>query len=471
MNKIVFPSNFLWGSASSAYQIEGAYQADHKGLSIWDVYANIPGNTFQNTNGNVACDHYHRMREDVQLMKEMGLKAYRFSISWPRILPSGRGEVNEQGMQFYEQLIDLLRDKEIEPIVTLYHWDLPLALQEEYKGWESRAIVDDFLHYAQVCFQRFNGKVNYWIVLNEPNIFTQLGYLLAMHPPKLQDYQQYLNTFHHTALVHAAVIKHFKKTGYEGKIGSSIAYTPGYPATSSAEDLEALDRYYQTNCWYLMDLYHKGEYPQKGKALIERMGYQLPMTQEDELLLQEGCTQADFIGINYYQSAMLAHNPLDGVTFAKMNTDGVKGTQQESGIPGLYKQVHNPLISYTDWDWAIDPAGLTKALGELESRYHLPILISENGLGAYDQLVDGKIQDDYRISYLDLHVRACYDAIQEGVNLLGYCTWSFTDLLSWLNGYQKRYGFVFIDFENEDLTRIKKESFAWYQQVIKQNGL
>lgn len=466
-----FPKGFLWGSASSAYQIEGAYQTDNKGPSIWDIYANEPGNTFQDTNGNTACDHYHRFREDIALMHEMGLKAYRFSISWPRILPQGRGKVNESGIRFYEQLIDELLDNGIEPVVTLYHWDLPQTLQNEYGGWESRKIIDDFVAFCDTCFRRFHGKIQYWIVMNEPNIFTQLGYLLAMHPPKKSDLQLYLNTFHMSALAHHKTVCHFKKMGYQGKIGSSIAYTPGYKASEDTLDDIALQNYYDTNCWWFMDAYFKGDYPENGVRLMEEMGCTIPMHEEDRSIFLEGASLCDFIGINYYQSAMIAHNPTGGVGLAQLNTTGVKGLQQESGVPGLYKQIRNPNIEYTDWDWAIDPVGLTKSLVELTNKYHLPILISENGLGAFDEMVDGRICDKYRIDYLHKHIDACYEAINQGVTLIGYCTWSFTDLLSWLNGYQKRYGFVYIDFEDESLQRVRKYSFYWYQNVIRNNGL
>ena len=465
-----FPESFLFGSASAAYQVEGAYQEDGKGDSIWDNWVRMEGKTYKGTNGDVATDHYHRFREDVRLMKEMGLKAYRFSVSWARILPEGRGRIEKKGLDFYHQLIDELLEHDIEPVLTIYHWDLPQALQDEYGGWESRRIIDDFTEYAKVLFEAFGKKVKYWIVLNEPNIFTQLGYLLALHPPGKKDMKLYLKTYHIAALTHAHVVKAYKEGGYDGLIGSSIAYTPGYAASSDEKDEEARRRYYDTVCWWIMDIFYKGEYPSWGYEEFTRRGIAPKVTQEDTAILKEGAALSDFIGINYYQSAMLAHNPIDGVGVTDFNVSGEKGNFKESGVPGLYRQVFNPNVEYTDWDWAIDPDGLRVALVEIAERYEKPVFISENGIGAFDELDENEVHDDYRTDYLKEHIRACYEAMKEGVDLLGYCTWSFTDLLSWLNGYQKRYGFVYIDFEDEKLPRIKKDSFSFYEEVIRTRG-
>lgn len=466
----MFKKDFLWGSASAAYQVEGAYLTDGKGKSIWDEWVKLPNKTFQNTNGDIATDHYHRYQEDIALMAKQGLKTYRFSISWPRLLPTGRYEVNQLGIDFYNNVINECLKYDIQPMVTLYHWDLPKALQDEYLGWESRQIIDDFSAYAKLCFDHFGDRVNYWIVMNEPNIFTELGYLLQMHPPGKSDMKLKLQTYHHTALAHATVVKLFKENHYPGLIGSSIAYSNGYPASESPEDIEACRRYYETIVHYNMDVYYKGEYPQWGLNYFKENNLSFEIKDEDMKLLKEGALLSDFIGINYYQSNTLAYNPLDGVSLSKFNTSGKKGTSKESGVPGLYKMVRNDKLEYTDWDWVIDPDGLTQSLLEITHRYHKPLLISENGLGAYDTLDNGQIHDQYRIDYLKKHIIACHKAIEQGVDLLAYCTWSFTDILSWLNGYQKRYGFVYIDFEDPSLPRIEKDSFYFYQEVISSNG-
>lgn len=468
-----FPKDFLWGAASAAYQIEGAYNTHGKGLSIWDEWVKIPGKTFQGTNGDIAADHYHRFEEDVKLMKEQGLKTYRFSFSWPRIMPNGRGDVNQEGLDFYHQLIDLLLENDIVPMVTMYHWDLPKTLQDAYGGWLDKQIIEDFKAYAKVVFDEFHTKVKHWIVLNEPNIFTGLGYLLAMHPPGLSDEKLFIQAYHHTALVHAAVVNMYKEGAYEhGMIGSSIAITPGFAASDKPEDVEALRRYNDTHTNWLTDIYYKGEYPAWGLEYFTKMGVKgLQMSEQEMADQRKGALNSDFIGVNYYQSTTLAHNPLEGgVGSGVMNTDGKKREFQETGIPGLYKNVFNPNVEYTDWNWVVDPKGLTSLLVYLKDRYDRPIIISENGLGAFDQIEDGKIHDDYRIDFIRKHVVAIDEAIGQGVDLLSYCVWSFTDLLSWLNGFQKRYGFVYIDFEDPSLTRIKKDSYYWYEHVILTNG-
>lgn len=468
---MAFNKAFLWGSASAAYQIEGAYNEDLKGPSIWDIWAHIPGKTFEGTNGDVACDHYHRYKEDVALMKEMGLKTYRFSLSWSRILPNGTGEINKAGIAFYNNLINELVLQGIEPMITLYHWDLPQALQEKYKGWESREIISDFVDYSKVCFESFGDRVKYWIVMNEPNIFTSQGYQLKLHPPGVSDEALYLKTFHHTALAHAHTVLAYKEAGYDGQIGSSIAYTPSYAATDNPEDVKAKFMYDVTGPLWYLDGYYKGRYPEEGIAYFTEKRVMPDVTESDSDVMVHAASLCDFIGINYYQTATIAHNPIDGVGFTGMNTAGKKGTQSESGIPGLYKQVHDSKLEHTDWDWAIDPDGLRYGLEVINERYALPIIISENGLGAYDELtIDGQINDDYRIDFLRKHIKACDEAIANGVQLLAYCTWSFTDLLSWLNGFKKRYGFVYIDFENGSLNRTKKKSYEWYKRVIATHG-
>ncbi len=468
---MAFNKAFLWGSASAAYQIEGAYDEDLKGPSIWDTWAHMEGKTFEGTNGDVACDHYHRYLEDVALMKEMGLKTYRFSISWSRILPNGSGAINQAGIAFYNALIDTLVSQGIEPMITLYHWDLPQALQDKYGGWESRAIIDDFVNYCKVCFDNYNDRVKYWIVMNEPNIFTSQGYQLKLHPPGLNDEVLYLKTFHHTALAHAYTVLAFKEAGYDGLIGSSIAYTPSYAASEKPEDLKAKHMFDVTGPLWFLDAYFKGRYPETGIGYYKAKNVMPEVTDTDSDVMAKAASKCDFIGINYYQTATIAYNPIDGVGFSTMNTSGIKGMQNESGVPGVYKHVHNPKLEYTDWDWAIDPAGLKYGLETVYKRYALPIIISENGLGAYDSLTDdGQINDDYRIDFLRKHIKACDEAIENGVDLLAYCTWSFTDLLSWLNGFKKRYGFVYIDFESGSLKRTKKKSFEWYQHVIATHG-
>ncbi|EUJ45713.1 MULTISPECIES: glycoside hydrolase family 1 protein [Listeria] len=467
-----FPKDFLWGSASAAYQIEGAWDADGKGPSVWDNFVKIPGTTYEGTNGDVAVDHYNRYKEDVKLMADAGLKAYRFSIAWSRIFPTGKGEVNEAGLQFYDNLIDELLKYGIEPLVTLYHWDIPQALMDEYGGWESRKVIEDFTNYSVALFKRYGDRVKYWVSLNEQNIFVSLGYSMALHPPKVTDDKRMYQVNHIANLANASVINAFHEIVKDGKIGPSFAYTPFYPVDTDPKNVLAAENAEDLNSHFWMDIYAWGVYPKAVWRYLEENDLAPTVEPGDMELLASA--KPDFMGLNYYQSATAAHNPLDGVGQSNtFNTTGKKGTSEETGIPGLYKKVKNPYVKTTDWDWTIDPDGLHIALRRIDSRYQLPILITENGLGAFDKLEDGEVHDAYRIDYLSSHVGAIQAAINDGVDMLGYCTWSFTDLLSWLNGYQKRYGFVYVDRDISDdapMTRIPKDSFYWYKKVIETNG-
>ncbi|WP_114571474.1 glycoside hydrolase family 1 protein [Exiguobacterium flavidum] len=468
-----FPRDFLWGAASAAYQVEGAWDQDGRGPSIWDEFVRIPGKTFKGTNGDVAVDHYNRFREDVALMSEMGLKTYRFSISWSRVFPDGTGEPNEAGFRFYDELIDALKAEGIEPIVTLYHWDLPLALQNRYGGWESRQIIEDFHAYSLALFKRYGDRVKYWVTLNEQNIFIKFGYKTALHPPGVQDDKRMYQANHHANLANAKVISDFHAIVPNGKIGPSFAYAPAYPASANPADVLAYENAeeYQSHWW--LDVYMDGVYPQATWNHLAARGLTPEIEEGDFELLAKG--RPDFIGVNYYRTETYEANPLDGVgEQGTFNTTGVKGTMESTGVPGRFRTVRNPHLEATNWDWEIDPTGLRIGLRRLVNRYRLPVLISENGLGEFDKLEGDSIDDSYRIVYLEAHIKAIQEAITDGVDVIGYCVWSFTDLLSWLNGYQKRYGFVYVDRDEDDvkeLKRLKKDSFYWYQQVIEQNGI
>ena len=432
-----FPSDFLWGSASAAYQVEGAPFEDGKKASVWDNFVRIPGKTFKGTNGDVAVDHYHRYKEDVALMKELGLKSYRFSIAWTRILPDGRGEVNQASLKFYEDLIDELIANHIEPIVTIYHWDLPQALED-----------------------------------NEQNIFTSQGWSLATHPPGKRDMKLFYQVNHIANLANAAVINKFHELEMDGQIGPSFAYTPQYAKDSDPLNVLAAENAEELYSHFWMDVYLYGEYPIAAMAYLRENGLAPEFEAGDAELLKSA--KPDFLGINYYQTATNAWNPIDGgVGVGSFNTSGKKGTTKESGIPGLHKKIQNPFIDRTNWDWEIDPEGLRIALRRITSRYRIPVMITENGLGEYDKVEEGKIHDDYRIKYLESHVKAIKEAMTDGATVIGYHTWSYTDLLSWLNGYQKRYGFVYVDQDETmegSLKRIPKDSYYWYQHLIETNG-
>lgn len=468
-----FPKDFLWGSASAAYQVEGAWNLDGKGKSVWDEFVRIPNKTFKGSNGDVAVDHYHRFKEDIALMAEQGLKTYRFSIAWTRILPDGRGEINQKGVDFYSDLINELLKYGIEPIVTLYHWDLPQALEDAYGGWESRQVIQDFTNYAKILFDAYSDRVNYWVSLNEQNVFMMHGFLMASHPPAVTDPKRMYAANHIANLANASVIKAFRDGKYPGKIGPSFAMSPAYAVDCQPENVIATENMLDLFSNFWMDVYVYGRYPKVALKNLAKNGLAPVFEAGDEDLLKAG--KPDFMGVNYYQSMTIASNPLDGVTMTgEANYSGKKGTTKEAGQPGMYKIVSNPYLEKTNWDWTIDPAGLRISLRRISSRYDLPILITENGLGDFDtQEADGQVHDQPRIDYLKTHCLAIQEAITDGVEVLGYCTWSFTDLLSWLNGYQKRYGFVYVDRDEtneKELKRYKKDSFNWYRDVIRTNG-
>lgn len=472
-----FPEDFLWGSASAAYQIEGGWQEGGKGMSNWDAFVRIPGKTFKGTTGDKAVDFYHYYKEDIRLMAEMGLKTYRFSIAWTRIYPNGSGVANEAGLKFYDDVINECLSYGIEPMVTIYHWDMPQALEEKYNGWENIQIVDDFVTYATTLFKAYGDRVNYWITMNEQNIFTTFGWLQGMHPPgKSNEMKMFYQVNHHANLAHAKAVLALKELYPNAKVGASFAFTPSYTIDCKPVNAMAKSDYDDLQSYWWMDIYAYGRYPRSAWEYLSSMGVAPSVCDEEMRIIKKASERIDFMGVNYYQSAVVEYNPIDGVkNTGVINTTGKKGTAQVSGVAGLYKNPANEYLSTTDWDWTIDPMGIRMCCRIITSRYDLPIVISENGLGAFDKLESDKaIHDAYRIAYLKAHIEELKKAISDGCRLWAYCTWSCTDLLSWLNGYQKRYGFIYVDREEDDntgsLCRYKKDSYYWYKKVIETNG-
>ncbi|RKQ38036.1 GH1 family beta-glucosidase [Enterobacter sp. R1(2018)] len=460
-----FPQHFLWGAATAAYQVEGGHDADGKGPSIWDVFAHQPGTTFQGTNGDVAVDHYHRFREDVALMAEQGLQSYRFSISWPRLLPQGRGEINEAGVQFYSDLIDCLLENNIEPMITLYHWDLPQALQDE-GGWENRATAEAFVDYARLCYARFGDRVKLWSTFNETVVFIGHGYITGSHPPSVRDPARAIQACHHVFVAHAGAVKAFRAGQIAGAIGFVNVLQTHTPLTDSLEDKQAAELADGIWTHWLYDPVLKGEYPAPLLAKAQALWNVPQFAAGDEQLLKENI--CDFIGLNYYKRETVAANSQQ--THLQANHSGERNSGHEFGFKGLFKFVRNPTGVYTDWDWEIYPQGLTEGILQIKARYgDIPMYITENGLGAKDPIIDGEVVDDPRIDYLKIHIDAIEDAMQQGADVRGYYPWSFIDLLSWLNGYQKQYGFVYVDHQN-GLARKRKKSFFWYQDLIASRG-
>ena len=498
-----FPEGFLWGGATAANQYEGGWKEGGKGVSCSDVQLFTDPKSMKdllNTHGlcdisdemiekalstddevyypkRHGIDFYHHYKEDIALLAGMGFKVYRMSIAWSRIFPRGDElEPNEEGLKFYDAVFDECLKYGIEPMVTIYHWDLPQALVDLYGGWESEEIIEDYVNYAKTLFKAYGSKVKYWITFNEQNIFTSLGWLTAQHPPgKFDDQKTFYQVNHHVFMAHAKAVLAYREMGGTGKIGASFAYTPSYALDCKPENVMSKHDYDELKNFWWMDVYAYGRYPKAAMNYLRKKGFAPVVTKDDQKILKAAAAEIDFMGVNYYQSCVCEYNPMDGVTpYGTMNTTGVKGSAQVLGVPGIYKNPANPYLITTDWDWSIDPVGLRYCCREITSRYDLPIIISENGLGAFDKKTeDHKIHDEYRIDYLREHLKELGKAIEEGCEVLAYCTWSFTDLLSWLNGYQKRYGFVYVDREEEEgatLDRYKKDSFYWYQDVIKQDG-
>lgn len=456
-----FPQDFLWGASTSAYQCEGAYLEDGKGLSVQDVKETPEGIT----DFKEASDHYHRYQEDVTLMAEMGLKAYRFSIAWTRIIPDGDGEVNEAGLVFYENLIDALLANGIEPVVTLYHFDLPYALHEK-GGWSNRNTIDAFERYAKVLFERFHDKVKYWLTINEQNVM--INHPAAMNagliPSKKELYQQCHHMF--VAAAKATILCHEMCKG--AKIGPAPNITAIYPEKCNPADVIASDNWESIRCWMYLDVAVHGRYNAIAWAYLEEKGYTPTIADGDMEVL--AIAKPDFLGVNYYATATVSASRNDGTDCQPRNGD----QQIMIGEEGVYRAAKNEYLEETAFGWLIDSIGLRVTLRRVYDRYHLPILITENGLGAKDTLeADGSVHDAYRIDYLQRHFHQAQLALQDGVDLIGYCPWAFLDLVSTHQGYGKRYGFVYVDREEDDckeFNRYKKDSFYWYTQVIKSNG-
>ncbi|WMI67149.1 GH1 family beta-glucosidase [Mangrovimonas sp. YM274] len=452
-----FPKDFVWGSATSSYQIEGAWNTDGRGPSIWDAFCQIPGKVFEGDTGDVACDHYHKMKEDVALMKQMGLTAYRFSISWSRIFPQGRGEINEKGIQFYSELIDELLANDIEPWVTLYHWDLPLALQLEMDGWLNKDITDVFVHYAQLCFERFGDRVKHWITFNEAWVVAILGYGQGVFAPgRISNTEPYL-AGHHILIAHAKAVQLYRtkfQKEQEGKIGITNNCDWREPLTDAVEDQKAAQRALEFFLAWFADPIYFGKYP---KCMEDRLGDRLPKFTEEERQMLLGST--DFFGLNHY-TTMLASEA------KQINAGSVYGNGGLSEDQDVNLAL-DPNWELTEMQWAVVPWGCRKLLHWISDRYDHPnIVITENGCAYDDQIVNGEVNDEKRVEFFKGYLEECAIAIEEGVNLTGYFAWSFMDNFEWASGYSKRFGMHYVDFDT--LERTPKASAKWFADFLKQ---
>lgn len=458
-----FPRDFLWGASTSAYQVEGAWNEDGKGPSVIDMKKHPEGTS----DFKVASDHYHRYKEDIALFAEMGLKAYRFSVAWTRIYPNGTGEINQKGIDFYNNLINELLSYNIEPIVTMYHFDLPYALQQK-GGWSNRETIDAFENYARTLFTYFGDRVKYWLTINEQNMMILHGSAIGTLDPNMKNPQKELyQQNHHMFLAQAKAINLCHEMCPDAKIGPAPNISAVYPASSKPEDIMAAYNFSSIRNWLYLDVPVFGRYNSVAWRYMEEKRY-TPTIQKGDMEILESA-KPDFIAFNYYSTVTVAENS------SNVSDENSIGDQQIAiGEPGFYRRVDNPYLEKTQFGWEIDPVGFRNTLRELNDRYHLPLLVTENGLGAYDKLEDGDIvNDDYRIEFLRKHIEQARLAITDGVNLIGYCPWSAIDLVSTHQGFSKRYGFIYVnrdEFDLKDLRRIKKKSFYWYKNVIATNG-
>lgn len=440
----VFPEGFLWGAATAAHQIEGSPMADGAGPSIWTRFAHTPGMTVNGDTGDVACDHYNRWKDDVALMASLGLKAYRFSVSWSRILPDGTGRVNQKGVDFYSRLVDELLSKGIEPLVTLYHWDLPAALDDR-GGWLNRDIADWFAEYGSVLYRALDGRVKKWVTLNEPWVVTDGGYLHgALAPGHRSKYETPIAT-HNLMRAHGAAVKAYREIG-KHEIGLVVNIEPKYPNTQSAEDLAATRRAHAYMNEQYLDVALLGHYPPELKNEI--FGDAWPVwADEDYALIKQ---KLDFIGINYYTRSV---------------------TQATDSYPLKAGAVRQPLGTYTETGWEVFPQGLTDLLVWAKDRYgNIPTYITENGAAFFDPAVaeEGRIRDPLRMGYLKKHLTAIRNAIDQGCDIRGYMVWSLLDNLEWSLGYSKRFGIVHVNYGTQE--RTPKDSARWYSRAIATHG-
>jgi beta-glucosidase len=447
-----FPKGFVWGAATSAYQIEGAFDAEGRGASIWDRFCRTPGRVVNGATGDVACDHFHRWREDVALMKELGLQAYRFSISWPRVLPEGRGTVNEKGLDFYSRLVDALLEAGITPFATLFHWDLPQRLQDE-GGWPSRATADAFLRYVEMTTRRLGDRVKRWITHNEPWCASLLAHQVGRHAPGWTDWPAALAASHHLLLSHGAAVPIVRAHSPGAEVGITLNLTPAEPASPSRADRDAcrhFDGYF--NRWFL-DPLHGRDYPADMVRDYAAAG-RLPSDWSSLVRprdLETIAAPTDFLGVNYYSRAVVRSD-----------------VPEAENLPRTVFLA--PEREWTEMGWEVHPDGLYQILCRVHFDYGpRRIFVTENGASWTDEPEpSGRVPDERRRAFLREHLRAARRAVEAGVPLHGYFVWSFLDNFEWDRGYSQRFGIVWVDYATQ--RRVPKDTALWYRRVIEGNS-
>lgn len=449
---------FLWGASTSGFQVEGGIFEGGKGISTTDV-RKVPDGI---ADSKVASDHYHHVEEDIMLMKELGMNVYRFSFCWARIMPDGY-HVNEEGLNFYDQIIQLCINNGIEPLPTLYHFEMPQALVDEFGGWKDRRCIEAYVTYATICFKKWKGIIKHWVTINEQLIAMAAGDLNGNHESDafLQMKYMYQMSYHASIAEKCAMAK-LREIDNEAQIGAVCAVQNTYPYSSSPQDVLAAMDAEELMMYMLLDMTVRGEYSPRVKYLLNQMNvYPITCDGDDELLKS---SKPDFLGINYYSSICVRENATQEINFK---------------LPPFFRSsvfevVKNENIPTTEWMTnGIDSLGIRSIIYKIYNRYGLPMIITENGIAYSDVLEDGRVHDDYRIEYLKMHIKEVLIAKNEGYPVFGYCPWSFIDVVSSHQGFAKRYGLVYVDRTDTDIkncTRIKKDSYYWYQNVIKNNG-
>ena len=451
--KNAFPEDFIWGSATSSYQIEGAPTAGGKGPSVWDIFSHVPGKIINNDNGDIACDHYHKWPQDITLMQELGINAYRFSISWPRIFPTGsESRPNQSGLDFYSKLVDVLLENHIIPFITLNHWDIPQGL-EDAGGWPKRKMVDEFVKYSYHTSKHLGDRVENWITHNEPWCVSYLGYIEGRKPPgMINNWPKNLSTAHHLLLSHGMAVPEIKNNSKHSEVGITLNLNTAVPASGSTYDEDAC-RFYdgQFNRLYLDPIYNN-EYPDD---VFEYLITKNLISESHLNFIKQGdlniiSTKMDFLGVNYYSRAVIRNEEIDKNNNLPRNVD---------------------MGPETDFGWEIYPPGIYDLLMRLKNEYKVQnIYITENGCSYGDgPNSEGKINDIRRIEYYRSHLTELKRAIEDGAPCRGYFAWSLMDNFEWGQGFSQRFGLVWVDFET--LERIPKDSYYWYKKFISTNGL
>jgi beta-glucosidase len=434
-----FMGDFVWGAATSAYQIEGATSADGRGESIWDRFSHVPGNILNSDTGDIACDHYHRWREDIGIMEELGVNGYRFSVAWPRILPTGTGTINQAGLDFYDRLVDALLEAGIQPFPTLYHWDLPQALENE-DGWVARQTAYAFADYAAIVAERLHDRVDHWMTINEPWVIAHLGHVTGEHAPGRESREEGWAAAHHSLLAHGLATQALRATAPNSEVGIVLNMRAKVPRSQHPADRRAA--YTESGFdhrWYADPIF-RGSYPEDALTAIH--WDQHPVFDGDLAIIS---TPTDFLGLNYYTRTLVEDEGIDDVERPAPLT--------EADLPR------------TTMGWEVYPEGLRDLLVWLQEAYDPPpIYVTENGAAYVDQVEANRVHDPERTSYLERHIAAVGEAIERGVDVRGYFAWSLLDNFEWALGYDQRFGLVHVDFETQ--ARTIKNSGLWYRDAI-----